>query len=198
MNDELGNQLTSQWRIPAWVQTRLWASTAHESVAVSGDHGTFRLTVPASVVTVRLGAPDGVALAQLRWRTDALNWTGEVRVGGSIETIHYVGAEEEDTTLAIVCLCGQPLLPGIRPYPLLNAGQFVTPPRPDFFEGIDREQDDSVTTWLVSYTSPLFVLCQDALSNKTNVYAWGRLIERADAAKLMTPLQLHELTFFST
>lgn len=197
MNDELGNQLTDQWQIPSWARDRLWVSTAFESVAVSGANGAFRLTMPTDRVTVRWGSDVGVVLAQMRWRSDTLGWTGEVRVGGAVEAMHFIGADDEETTLAVVVVSGQPLLPGVRPYPLLGTGTDSSGAA-DFFTLIDREQESTLTTWLVAYASPLFVLCQDALSNKLNVAAWGRLVERSDGTKLLTPLQLHELTIFAT
>ncbi len=198
MNDELNNQLCSKWSIPTYAQDALWITTEFESVQSEGEKGIFQLNTPVDSLTVRWGGADGVGLAQLKWTGDALNWTGEVRVGGNIEAMHFIGAEDEETTLAVAVFGGQVLLPAITPYPRLNHTPLTGIQRAEFYDGIDRNDSIALSTWLVSYNSPLFVLCQDALSNKLNAYVWGRLSERSDARKLATPFQLHELTLFST
>jgi hypothetical protein len=198
MNDELSNQLSSQWRIPTYAQDKLWVATEDEAIKVSGENGLFTLQSPADFVTIRWGAEDGTSLAQLKWRSDSLDWTGFVRMGGLVESMHYLGAEDEETTLAVVSLSGQVLKPKTTPYARMTHANFDANTRVDMLEGLDREDNITTSTWIVTYHSPLYGLCQDALNNKLMVYFWGRLIEKGDAKAMLTPLHLSEITLFAT
>lgn len=197
MNDERTNQLSQSWKIPAYAQSMLWVATEFETVPAQGDYGMFTLTQPTDKLQVRWGDADGVGLATLRWRADTLDWTGAVQIGGTIDAIHYMGADDEETTLAIVMVSGQVLLPGLRRFPRLGDGGRAQS-RADFFDGVDRNDPLTLSTWVLGYQSPLFTLCQEALSSRLNVYLWGRLVEKGDGRRLASPLILHELTLFTT
>jgi hypothetical protein len=194
MNDERHNQLCAQWTIPEYARERLWVATEFESVRAEGPHGSFTLSVPAPSVIVRWGSADGAGLAKLRWRPDALNWMGEVRVGGSVDAMHFFGLDDEYSPQALVVLSGQPLHP-MSPY-LLGA----TPqPHSDFFAGVDQEEPVRVTRWLIDTESDAYSLLRDAMLNKLNVYAWGRLVDMPPTdAELLSPFELLELTLFAT
>jgi len=88
MNDELSGQLTSGWPLPGYAQGMLWLDTEAGTVQAEGAHGLFQLTAPSPLVTLRWGGEAGPALAQLRWRTDSLEWDGVVRIGGFVDALH--------------------------------------------------------------------------------------------------------------
>jgi hypothetical protein len=197
MNDELNNQLTSQWQIPAFAREKLYVTTQTDSAQVSGENGLFSLSEPTTMVTIRWGSTDGTPLCQLRWRADSLEWSGFIRVGGMVDAMHYTSMENEETALAIITASVCPLFPNTARYPRLNISVSNTP-RVDYFEGLDREQEPRLITWLVPYLSPLLPLCQDALSNKLMVYFWGYLADKGNLDRMITPFILQEMTLFQT
>jgi hypothetical protein len=195
MNDELNNQLCSQWAIPAYALPYLWVTTPFDAVQPSGNQGDFTLRQPAPYVDVRWGSAIGPALVRLGWRSDNLLWTGEVVVGGSAEALHLISGDAEETAVALLVFSGHILKPGSRSFPRMS--QPAPGSRFDFFEMIDREDAPQITTWMVSYLSPWFMMLHDAMSNAHNLVLRGRLDDGPDAGRLATPLVLHELTLFA-
>ncbi len=195
MNDELNNQLCSQWAIPAYALPHLWVVTPFEAVQPSGIRGEFTLSQPAPHVDVRWGGPAGPGLARLRWRSDALEWAGHIATGGSAEALHIMGGDDDESAVALLVFSGQMLQPGGPSFP--HMAQPAARSRYDFFDMVDREDAPQITTWMVSYLSPWFMMLHDALNNAHNLILRGRLDDSPDAGRLATPFILHELTLFA-
>lgn len=196
MNDQLSGQLG--WPIPAYARNLLWLESEAGAVKLEGAQGLFTLEAPADVLTLRWGAADGPALAQLRWRADSLEWDGSVRVGGYIDALHITELDELPAPITILHLGGQPLRPDVSAYPDRAARRAVPYRVPSFFDGIADAVDESVTTWMAFEDSPALVLAQDALVSKLPVYCFGHLAE-GDAGwheYFALPIALEAMTLF--
>jgi hypothetical protein len=195
MNDELSGQLCDTWTLPKYSAGLLYACTPSESVLVKGNKGEFTLSTPSPVVTVRWGAADGISLAQLRWRADALGWQGRINLGGMVDAVHLIGGD--DHTIGIAYFSGQVLLPHVTPFPR-DARRLPT--KPSFFDSIDPDDPLHTTWWVMDYDSPLFQLAHDAMSNKLNCFFFGRLSSDDELAGVRSPMpfSLDEATLFST
>ncbi|MDZ4763566.1 MAG: hypothetical protein SGI73_03370 [Chloroflexota bacterium] len=217
MNDSLTGQLTGNWAIPPYARAMLWIETSDALVQTQGEHGTFALPSPADLVTLRWGndAPSaaslgegeryevgaGTALARLRWKADALDWDGQVRIGGYIDTMHItpISGLDDERALVVLSVGGMPLLPSVQPYPDAAARRNVPYPFPAFREGMAEDVPETITTWLALDDSPVLTLAQDALVSKLRVYVFGRLAdERAGWHKQFAlPLLLESMTLFA-
>ncbi len=115
MNDQLAGQLG--WTIPAYARDLLWLESESGAVPVEGAAGLFTLAAPASVLTLRWGGAAGPALKQLRWQVDLLGLGRERRAG----RLHRLDAHHRDRGLpapiVVLSVGGQPLKPGVKPYP---------------------------------------------------------------------------------
>lgn len=201
MNDETTAHLTDDWRIPAYAQPHLWVDSDSSSARAEGARGLFTLEVPAQVITVRWQQADGPALVQCAWQPDCLDWSGDVRVGGLIQSLHTTVLEDIGLAMTILSLEGQPLKPAIMPYASADTrGQpleQVAPP--DFFRGIDGDIDLTLTTWLLPEDSPLAALAESALLNQANVHLYGRLPDDSEGWHrfFALPLILEAVTIFA-
>lgn len=199
MNDQLSGQLTARWTIPAYARELLWLETESEAVQAQGAHGLFTLTAPAEWLTLRWGSAEGASLRQFRWQVDSLEWDGAVRLGGYIDAMHIAELPPLPDPVVVLSVGGQPLKPGIKPYPDLADRRAVPYPVPSFHDGLADEVDETVTTWMAFEGSPALALAQDALVSKLRVYLFGRLAEQAwgwhDLFAL--PLALEAMTLFA-
>lgn len=198
MNDELSGQLTSDWRIPAYARGLLWLETESDTVQVEGTRGSFRLSAPAPILTLRWGGADGPALTQLRWQVDSLEWDGSVRIGGYVDALHVTEQLDLPEPVTLLMVGGQPLKPGPA-FPTAAQRKQVPYPVPSFFDGIDQAVSEGVTTWMALTDSPALVLAQDALVSKLPVYCFGSLAED-DAGwheLVALPISLDAMTIFA-
>lgn len=198
MNDELNNQLASQWSIPAYARGLLWLETASETVRAEGERGLFTLTTPADLLTLRWGGAEGPALVQLRWHADSLDWDGAVRIGGFVDALHLTELDGLPDTLSILQVGGQPLKSGYAPYPALSERKRVPFAVPAFHDGVAGDADEGITTWVAFTDSPVMVLAQDALVSKLPVYCFGSLAGE-DAGwheNFALPVVLEAMTIF--
>ena len=199
MNDGLSGQLTSSWTIPAYAQPMLWLTTEADAVRVEGAHGLFTLTAPADALTLRWGGADGAALAQFRWQVDTLEWDGAVRVGGFIDAMHITTIPQLPAPIVVLHVGGQPLKPGVKPFPAL-ADRARTPYSiPAWDDGIEDAIDEGVTTWMAFDEDPALTLAQDALVSKLRVYCFGRLAGQRDGwhEHFALPIALEGMTLFA-
>ncbi len=164
-----------------------------------GSKGSFTLTAPAEVLTVRWGNANGAPLAQLRWQVDALDWDGAVRVGGFIDTMHSTEIAALPAPIVVLTVGGQPLRPGTRPFPALAERKRSPYAPPSFSEGIDEEIDESITTWIAFEEDASLTLAQDALVSKLRVYLYGRLAEQKAGwhEYFALPVALEGMTIFA-
>lgn len=177
----------------------LWLTTEADAVRVEGAHGLFTLTTPADVLTLRWGGSEGAALAQFRWQVDTLEWDGSVRIGGFIDAMHITTIPALPAPIVVLHVGGQPLKPGVKPFPAL-ADRARTPyPIPSWDDGIDREIDEGVTTWMAFDEDPALMLAQDALVSKLRVYCFGRLANQRDGwhEHFALPIALEGMTLFA-
>ena len=198
MNDELSGQLTSDWRIPAYARGLLWLETESDTVQVEGARGSFKLSAPAPILTLRWGGADGPALTQLRWQVDSLEWDGSARIGGYVDALHVTEQLDLPEPVTVLQVGGQPLKPGPA-FPTAAQRKQVPYPVPSFFDGIAQDIPEAVTTWLALTDSPALVLAQDALVSKIPVYCYGSLAEDdAGWQELVAlPLSLDAMTIFA-
>ena len=177
----------------------LWLTTEADAVRVEGAHGLFTLTAPADTLTLRWGGADGAALAQFRWQVDTLEWDGAVRVGGFIDSMHITTIPQLPAPIVVLHVGGQPLKPGVKPFPAL-ADRARTPyPIPSWGDGIDDAVDEGVTTWMAFDEDPALTLAQDALVSKLRVYCFGRLAGQRDGwhEHFALPIALEGMTLFA-
>jgi len=199
MNDETSNLLTDiEWRIPAYAQGLLWVDSEVGAAQVEGERGDFSLPAPVEQVTICWGGAEGIALNQLRWRSDSLEWVGEIRNGGLVTAIHISEWPGLDTAIAIVHLVGQPLRADVQPYPGVAQRPHPPYPAPDAFESVDESRDFADTTWLVGEDSALLTLLHDALLNQRRVHLYGRLPgeHRGWHRRIALPILLEGVTLF--
>lgn len=197
MNDQLSGQLG--WAIPAYARDLLWLTSEANAVKIEGKQGLFTLDTPADVLTLRWGAADGPALAQLRWQANSLEWDGVVRIGGYIDAMHITELDDLPAPVTILHVGGQPLKPGASAFPGRAARRSVPYPVPSYFDGIADDIDETVTTWMALEDSPALTLAQDALVSKLAVYCFGRLAEQ-DAGwhdLFALPVALEGMTLFA-
>lgn len=199
MNDQLTGQLCSRWMIPAYALDCLWVTTETDAVRVEGAKGEFTLTAPAEVLTVRWGSAEGAPLTQLRWQVDTLDWDGSVRIGGFIDAMHVTEIAALPAPIVVLTVGGQPLRPGVKPYPALSDRKRAPYAPPSFSEGIDEEIDESVTTWIAFEEDAALTLAQDALVSKLRVYLFGRLAEHKQGwhEHFALPVALEGMTIFA-
>lgn len=111
----------SGWQIPAYAQDMLWLSGSVQSVQLMGSRGVFMLEhdiAPGTeALTLCWGYAEGPLLA--RWplpentnRPFALDWRGEVGIGGFVERLHVL--EVRDLPLVVAEIEGA-LLPSGHP-----------------------------------------------------------------------------------
>lgn len=200
MNDELNGQLTSNWLIPAYARDMLWLETPAETVRVEGAHGAFSLSVPAGILTLRWGGENGSALARLRWQVDTLEWDGSVRIGGYIDALHITESLDLPDALTILQVGGQPLNPGVQPYPTFAFRKRVPYDVPSFFDALADDVPESVTTWMALADSPVLVLAQEALVAKMRVHCFGSLADENAGwhEAFALPIVLEAMTLFPT
>jgi hypothetical protein len=178
MNDQLTGQLCARWTIPAYALDLLWLTTDSDAVRVEGAKGLFTLSAPADVLTLRWGGADGAPLTQLRWHADTLEWDGSVRLGGYVDALHSTQIAALPAPIVVLTIGGQPLKPGIKPYPSADERGRVPYPVPSFSDGIDDAVAEGVTTWIAFEDDPALTLAQDALVSKLRVHVYGRLAEQ--------------------
>jgi hypothetical protein len=199
MNDQLTGQLTSRWNIPAYARDMLWLSSDSDVVRVEGAKGLFALSAPAEILTLRWGGMEGAALAQLRWQVDTLDWDGSARIGGYIDAMHITQIAALPAPIVVLHVGGQPLKPGIAPYPTLADRPRSPYPIPSFSDGLDDEIEEGVTTWIAFEEDPALTLAQDALVSKLRVYCYGRLAddEAGWHEHFALPIALEGMTLFA-
>ncbi len=197
MNDQLSGQLG--WTIPTYARDLLWVEGEAGAVKLEGAHGLFTLDAPSSLLTLRWGSAEGPALTRLRWQVDLLEWDGSVRIGGYIDAMHIVELDDLPEPIAILQVGGQPLKFGIAGYPARTARRSVPYPVPSFFDGIDDEIPESVTTWIAFADSAALTLAQDALVSKLGVHCFGRLADQAAGwhEHFALPIALEGMTLFA-
>jgi hypothetical protein len=198
MNDELNNQLSSQWRIPNYAQGMLWVETPGDTVQAEGEFGRFTLSAPAEIITLRWGGAEGPALTQLRWTVDTLDWQGTVQIGGFVDAMHITEALDLPEPVTVLTVGGQPLHPRSHPYPGINQRRRVPYPVPAFGDSVAEEITEGVSTWIVFAESPVAVMAQDALVSKLRVHCFGSLADQ-DAGwhdYFALPIALEALTIF--
>lgn len=182
----------------------LWLESEDGIVQTEGERGLFTLPSPAEIVTLRWGGAEGAALARLRWRPDSLEWDGGVRLGGyidlmHIETLPLMDDEDEERAVVVLSVGGQPLLPGVEPYPTAAMRRSLPYPFPGFRENLAEEIGETVSTWLALDSSPALVLAQDALVSKLRVFCFGHLAEEVGGwqRRFALPLLLEGMTLFA-
>ena len=197
MNDQLSGQLTSTWIIPAYARDMLWLETDSGIVRLEGDHGLFTLAAPADLLTLRWGGEEGPALVQLRWQPDTLEWDGAVQIGGYVDAMHLTDLPKMPEPVVVLLVGGQPLKPGITPFPTANVRRQVPYPEPSFFDGVADEVPEGVTSWVSFEGSAPLALAQDALVSKMRVFCFGHLAETAWQDYFALPLVLEGMTLFA-
>ena len=197
MNDERNGQLTADWLIPEYAQGMLWLeSETGDVVPAEGENGLFTLDMPSPLLTLRWGGLEGLALAQLRWQPDTLEWDGRVKLGGYVDALHVT--ELDGTPIAVMTIGGQALRADYHAYPGRVQRAQVPYPFPDFDAALSIV-GDAATTWLAPDDSPLTALAQDALVSKLPVHVYGRLSDEEDGWHnyIALPLLLESLTLFA-
>ena len=200
MNDSLSGQVCARWTIPVYAQDLLWlTSDSGAAVRVEGGKGLFTLDVPAKVLTLRWGGADGAPLTQLRWQVDSLEWDGSVRLGGFIDAMHITTIAALPAPIVVLSVGGQPLKPGIKPFPAAGDRQRTPYPVPAFGDGIDDEIGEGVTTWVAFEEDAALTLAQDALVSKLRVHLYGRLAEQKTGLHELfaLPITLEGMTLFA-
>jgi hypothetical protein len=197
MNDQLSGQLTTAWQIPEYARDMLWLETDTAVVRAEGIHGLFTPSAPAEILTIRWGGEAGPALAQLRWQVDSLHWDGAVRIGGFVDAMHLTDLPKMPEPVVVLTVGGQPLKPGIMPFPDAAQRRLVPYPQPDFFEGIADEIEEGITTWATFEGSAPLTLAQDALVSKLRVFCFGHLAETAWQDYFALPIVLESMTLFA-
>lgn len=202
MNDQLSGQLTgtqSGWQIPVYARGLLWLESDSGAVKAEGAQGLFTLEAPAQVLTLRWGGAEGPALTSLPWQVDSLDWDGSVAIGGYIDALHITEFEDFPAPLTILSVGGQPLKPGVAPYPARSVRKSVPYSVPSFFDGLADEVSETVTTWMALEDSAALTLAQDALVSKLGVYLFGHLAEQEAGwhEYFALPLALESMTLFA-
>lgn len=199
MNDALTGQLCGRWTLPAYAHNWLWLTTESDAVRVEGAKGLFTLSAPADVLTLRWGGADGAPLTQLRWQVDTLDWDGSTRLGGFIDALHITQIAALPAPIVVLTIGGQPLKPGIKPFPTSDERPRAPYPVPSFSDGIDDAIQEGVTTWVAFEDDPALTLAQDALVSKLRVHVYGRLAEqKAGLHELFAlPITLGGMTLFA-
>jgi hypothetical protein len=188
--------LCKAWKIPTYAQAHLKITTdTGNQYSITGEQGNFTLKDTPSTLTVDWGdAP----LTQLAWATDSLNWTGAVRVGGFVTSIHMTELQAIDMPLAIITIEAHPLKPSVMPF--LSARQRANRPYPpsDCLDGIDDETQEGVTTWIAEIDSPLTGVMQDAMNQGHRIYSFGQLAseEQGWHSIFALPILLESVTTF--
>ncbi len=197
MNDQLSGQLG--WNVPAYARDLLWLESDSRAVAVEGAAGLFTLDAPAEVLTVRWGGAQGSALQQVRWQVDSLEWDGAVAIGGYVDSMHITEIDGLPAPIVVLSIGGQPLKPGITPYPNRAARRAIPYPVPDFYAAIADNIEESVTTWIAFDDSPALTLAQDALVSKLRVCCFGHLADQKAGwhEHLALPIALEGMTLFT-
>jgi len=190
------NTLCDSWRLPTYAESYVQlATSAGDTLPMTGAHGTFNIDAKADTLTVLWGdAP----LSQLAWQDTSLDWTGAVRLGGFVTAIHFAHLAQLEMDLAVMTVEAYPLKPDVKPY--LSASHrdnFPYAPA-DFLSGIDDDQSEGVTTWLADMDSPLVGLMQDAMNQAHRVYAFGQLAsdEQGWHHLFALPILLESVTTF--
>ncbi len=194
MNDELRGQLTTTYKLPAY--TRLWLTTDAEATPLQGPYGKFELMAPAGELTLRWGGEDGPALAHLPWRTDSLDWDGEVRIGGFVDAMTITTLPSTPHPIVVMLVGGQPIKERANFYPGPNAAVPYSPPN---FEASLATVDETTTIWLAPLDSPLVTLAENALLNKLGVWLTGQLADEGSvwAQHVGLPLLLESAATFA-
>ena len=180
MNDDLAGQLTSDWLIPEYAQNRLWLDSESGSARCEGAYGLFELDAPAQHLTLRWNSEDGLALTQLNWQIDNLQWDGSVRLGGLVESVHLTEIKDVDFPMAIIAFSGQPLRPETRPYPNATYRDQAQFSPPDYLEGVDDTYEPMTVPLITFADSPLVAIAQDSLTQHVPLHIYGTL-DNSDA-----------------
>lgn len=199
MNDSLSAQLTSDYTIPAYAQSRLWLDSETGSAKCVGEKGLFTLEETAQILTLRWNGDDGLPLTQLTWQVDNLGWDGSIRLGGIVETIHLTHLPEIDYPLAIVFFSAQPLKPDTRPYPDASLRLLSRFPDADYLAGVDDSEMPLSVPLLTFADSPLVPIAQDSLSQHNPLHIFGSLAEEADTwhEHFALPIVWNSVTVFA-
>lgn len=181
MNDELTGMLCSKkYRIPDYAQNRLWLDSEVGASKVEGEKGIFSLEAPTNLLTLRWNGADGLALTQLAWQSDSLQWDGKIRLGGIVEAVHLTELEAIEMPMALIYFSGQPLKPEIHAYPDTSQRNLSRFSPPDYLAGVD-ELEMPMTVPLITFAeSPLVAIAQESLMQKNPLYAFGTLAEEDD------------------
>ena len=193
-------QLTSDWRIPSYAQSMIWAKNAVDAAPTTGEEGTVTLGIDKSPITLHWGNAQGPAFTQLKWQPDDLHWDGSIRIGGMVDAVHLSAFAGLDETIAVVHIGGQPLLPDTAPFARADQRQNMPYAEPEWLEGIDNEVDFGYTTWLVGEESPLYAIVYDALSSKLPIHAYGLLpsVTQGWHQHVALPILLQAITVFTS
>lgn len=175
MNDERSGQLAaSGWEIPEYLRNMLYLESDGSAAKVQGETGLFELSEPAQRLILRWGGATGPALNELRWQPDSLDWEGDVRLGGKIESIH-VTETGEDFPLCIVTLNGVPLKAGYKPFSLARLVKH--PPMSHNQNSVEMfaltKVEPTISTWLVMFDNPMAEVVNQALLHNRHIHLFG-------------------------
>lgn len=203
MNDERSAQLTSTWPLPAYAQDHLWIEGFSGAVRCEGVNGLFELPAPSpSVVVYWHDVKEGAALACLRWQVDSLEWDGQIRIGGYVDTIHLTQAGVGGLPVSVLTIGGQPLNAHYTPFPPASF-RATTTYKPDFHDSLMTDVPESYSTWILPLGSPLTDAVQNALIHNLRLYCFGRLADANDpeeaafVKQFALPIVLESLTIFA-
>jgi len=198
MNDETNGQLTDDWVIPAYAQGMLWLETGEHFTRLEGQYGLFKLEYPATDLRLHWGKEAGVTLREFTWRSDTLDWQGEISQGGYVEAVHITTLPGLDFDVAVISLWGRPLRAAFQPYPTAGQRGQVPYASQPFESGILEASTEALTTWLVHAESSLLTIAQDAMMNDGQLHMWGRLAAEATGfhRHIALPLLLEAVTLY--
>ncbi len=186
-------QLSPNWQIPSYAQAMLFAHVDSHSAQLQGEQGDVDL--PETETLTLTWGQQGGALTQL---SGELDWSGEVRVGGFVMSVHLAEFEGLDLPIALLTVEGHPLKPTTSPYPTAEQRRQTPYVSPHFLDGIDENFPEGITTWLVDSESLFLQVAQDSLSNQNRLHFYGQLATEAQGwHRLMAlPILLESLTVF--
>jgi hypothetical protein len=200
MNDEIRNQLTDTWSIPAYARNHLWVEGMSGAAQAEGEHGEFELPSPSPDLTIYWqDVHQGAALAHMPYKPATLNWDGRVRIGGYVDAIHITPINGGEVTVAVIHLGGQPLHHHIEPYATPYAREQASF-APDFHTALCSNVAESFSTWLALEDSPLTRMAYDSMLNNLRLHCFGRLADDASGwgNLFALPILLEAVTVFGS
>lgn len=111
----------ADWRIPVYAQSMLWVQSGECTAPASGPLGKFTLEPPGQdggELRLAWGVPGGPLLGVWPTPAAAMDWRGEVAVGGFVERLHVL--ERHGLELVIAEIVGDGLPFGYSALPTLE------------------------------------------------------------------------------